>query len=452
MALWATVPLLWLLRTASWRVACWAGLLCGMCEAFVLAGVAHADGALALALSLAFGLHRGLFAGLAWGMGQTAWTAAAVAGLGALLERGMSLLPYGLPPLLGDTQHVGLFLPLARLGGTYLISLQLLWLSGLLVDLLEQARQAGWILRWSHWQHVSGRLFVALAVALGLQAAAWWTRPALLPGPQVAVVQGGLPTWVYRRAESEVAWRGIPASIYVHLTRWAPAAALTVWPETAVWRWWDADPAWATGLRALQRTRGTLLVGLPRQEGSYGRYNSAVLLRPDGLLVADKRRLALRVEGAFTAGERPGLLAWSEGYLGVVFCLESVVPDYARELVRLGATTLVVLADGSRFGDTPVGRMHAQRSVLRAVETGRSVVHAGQHGFSMLIDPLGAHTPWLAPFTAGSQGGESPNARAYTPFVALGEASLLPAVGLAAGGLVARWRRSWRRRQTAQRP
>ena len=58
----------------------------------------------------------------------------------------------------------------------------------------------------------------------------------------------------------------------------------------------------------------------------------------------------------------------------------------------------MVLASGSDLAHTPVARIHAQRSIVRAVETGRAVLHAGHHGYSMAISPRGEATPMASPF------------------------------------------------------
>ena len=146
-------------------------------------------------------------------------------------------------------------------------------------------------------------------------------------------------------------------------------------------------------------------------------YNSALLLQEDSVEAVDKKRLAMGAESHFAMGEAPAILHLQELKLGVIFCLESVMPSYASELVDEGkADALIVLADGSRFGNTLVGQMHARRSTLRAVESGRSVVHVGQHGFTHVVSALGKRSRMLPTFVGQVMAHEVEIYEGTTPF------------------------------------
>ena len=445
LAVLAPVPLLWALPRARGATVWYMGLACGVCEAFVLAGVAHAGVALAALLCLMYGLFRALFCGAVHALrgARRALRAPSAAALWALCELAHSALPYTLPNLLGDTQHVGPFLPLARLGGTYLISFQIVWLAALLAQGLAGAWQAP-------WQRDYGRsIAVAAGATLLLGGLARYCEPVQTGSWSVAVVQGGLPTWAYRHAEIWPGWATLPEEVYLTQTTHAPPAELTVWPETAVWRVFGNDRPWERMLQTAAQARRALLVGTPRLDDRGALFNSAVLLSDEAPLWADKRRLALLAEDAFTAGTTPALLPWHQGQLGVVFCLETVVPQYAATLVAQGADSLIALVEGGRFGDTPVGRLHAQRSVIRAVEVGRAVVHAGQQGYSRVIAADGTGSKALPAYQAGVVQAPVPLYRGTTPFVRWG---CWPIYGWLALLGVAGWdaRRSLRRGKTQQ--
>lgn len=104
------------------------------------------------------------------------------------------------------------------------------------------------------------------------------------------------------------------------------------------------------------------------------------------------------VGGDFTPGEAARLLmvrggaagAGAETALGALICYEDIFPSLARESVRAGAELLVVNTNNGWFGEGAAAYQHAAHSVLRAVETRRPVLRAGNAGWSGWIDECGA--------------------------------------------------------------
>jgi apolipoprotein N-acyltransferase len=104
------------------------------------------------------------------------------------------------------------------------------------------------------------------------------------------------------------------------------------------------------------------------------------------------------VGGDFTPGEGAGLLtlrtkvgaADRDTRLGALICYEDIFPGLARESVRAGAEVLVVNTNNGWFGEGAAAYQHAAHSVLRAVETRRPVLRAGNSGWSGWIDECGA--------------------------------------------------------------
>ena len=72
-----------------------------------------------------------------------------------------------------------------------------------------------------------------------------------------------------------------------------------------------------------------------------------------------------------------------------MICFENIFPGLVRDQVLAGADLVVVSTNNSSFGDTPMSAQHLAFSTLRAVETGRWVVHAGISGISAFISPEG---------------------------------------------------------------
>jgi len=104
------------------------------------------------------------------------------------------------------------------------------------------------------------------------------------------------------------------------------------------------------------------------------------------------------VGGDFTPGEGAGLLRITtragglerETRLGALVCYEDIFPALARASVRAGAEVLVVNTNNGWFGEGAAAYQHAAHSVLRAVETRRPVLRAGNSGWSGWIDECGA--------------------------------------------------------------
>jgi apolipoprotein N-acyltransferase len=100
------------------------------------------------------------------------------------------------------------------------------------------------------------------------------------------------------------------------------------------------------------------------------------------------------VGGDFRAGDNPAplLLALKDTpvSLGPLICYEDTFPGLARDSVRSGADVLVVLTNNGWFGEGGAAYQHAAHSVLRAIETRRPVLRAGNGGWSGWIDEFGA--------------------------------------------------------------
>ncbi|GAB1489947.1 apolipoprotein N-acyltransferase [Opitutaceae bacterium] len=100
------------------------------------------------------------------------------------------------------------------------------------------------------------------------------------------------------------------------------------------------------------------------------------------------------IGGDFVAGENPSPLIVatrnSAFVVGPLICYEDVFPSLARESVRAGADVLTVLTNNGWFGEGGAAHQHAAHSVLRAVETRRPVLRAGNGGWSGWIDEFGA--------------------------------------------------------------
>lgn len=252
---------------------------------------------------------------------------------------------------------------------------------------------------------------------------------------------------------------------------------LTVWPESSL----DRDPFTPRGedlaaiLREVQPelSDGALLAGVnlegPRA-GTY--YNAAVLFDPVEVTDAYvKRRLVpfgefvparpllgdlpplRQVPRDAVAGQRPQVLQVAGTPVAVLICFETLFPSLARSNIMAGerpAELLVASTNDASFGVSAEPAQHLAQSRLRAVETGRWVVHAALSGSSAFVDPWGGVHDATALFSATSIRREVPLVAGSTPFLVMGDVVSLPAVLAGLVLLLLRLRRTVRGRSDRQ--
>jgi apolipoprotein N-acyltransferase len=129
---------------------------------------------------------------------------------------------------------------------------------------------------------------------------------------------------------------------------------------------------------------------LPEQTGK--KSNAAALFGPDGTLLGVHRKVQLAPfgEDALHAGAEFRPLTMASGTrLGVLICMESILPEGPHSLVRQGAQLLVVPTSDTTFGSSVTAFEHLALTQLRAIETGRDVVWASNAGPSGVIDRWG---------------------------------------------------------------
>lgn len=252
------------------------------------------------------------------------------------------------------------------------------------------------------------------------------TRPAEGNAVQVAAIQGNM--------SSLEKWSGnsVSAERYETLTRKAAAegATLIVWPETALTVTIDRSAAARDRLSRLARETGaTLLVGVFTSgtgTESNRQYNSVVAFLPDGSMcetVYSKQKPVPSGNSSPTGSwsccwcrrwQTSGCwktICWSataprcstsgSGRVGALICFDSIYESTALDSVRRGAQLLAVSTNDSWFQDSRGVWMHNAQSSLRAIETGRYVVRAGNTGVSSVIDPTGQVTAELDPLLTG---------------------------------------------------
>jgi apolipoprotein N-acyltransferase len=270
---------------------------------------------------------------------------------------------------------------LAAWGGVYLLSLLVLLLA--------------WGLR-------AGRYWLLLPWAL-----LWLLPLPLAEAPEKALlVQGNINPLAKVQGE-------LGEAVYPRLTREGltrhPEARLVVWPETAVWE----IPKEATGiLEGRLLLTGLNLPGPNRavlyREGEVLAHYDKVRLVPFGERFPFREALGgayaffFRAFGLGELGDRtPGEGFTPLGPYGAMICYESVFPSVARALVREGAGVLVLLTNDAWYGPSFGGAQHFALGRLRAVETGRWLLRAGNDGITASLDPYGRVVARIPPHREG---------------------------------------------------
>lgn len=247
---------------------------------------------------------------------------------------------------------------------------------------------------------------------------------------------------------------------------------LTVWPESSI----DRDPFTPTGadLRPVVREAarlvgGGLLTGMkvdgPRPQETF--VNSLVLLRADGRPAGRYAKRVYVPFGEYVPARRllewipaldqvprdgvavphPQVIPTPVGDVAAVICFETLFPEVVASNVRTGDAGLVVAAtNDASFGRSAESAQHIAQSRLRAVETGRWVIHAALSGQSALIDPSGVVRQRTGLFERATIRADVPVVTTNTLFVRLGGAVdtgvRWAALVLVLGQVVARRRRT----------
>ncbi len=78
-----------------------------------------------------------------------------------------------------------------------------------------------------------------------------------------------------------------------------------------------------------------------------------------------------------------------------LICFEDTLPSLARKGAELGAQAIVLITNDSWFSCSAEAEAHAAQAVLRAIETGLTIVRVGNSGVSGVIRPDGS-ARWLS--------------------------------------------------------
>lgn len=401
----------------------------------------------------------GAFAALMARWGARAWRPAVAAVAWVGVEAVRSAWPLGgfTWGVLAYTQHDGgAFLGAARTFGTLGVSLALAAVAAALEEAVARLRASWPAARTAEvpadaaFRAVRTPLLAALVIPVVAVLAAGEAPAPTGRTLDIAAVQADDIRYTSAAGVTRLSDERIRQVAGEVLDATAPLAAdppdLVVWPENSL----DADPrdpANAAVRDALAQAHdllgGTPILAGETADGPRPRtgYNQMTVFTPAGIGDVYRKRQLVPF-GEYVPGRRfigwlpplrqiptdllpgtdPGVISIAGARIGPVICFENTFPHLARDQVVAGAEILVVSTNNSSFGDTPMSRQHLAFSQVRAVETGRWVLHAGISGISGLIDPAGNVRQRTGLFADAIIRADVPLLEATTPAVRLGDA------------------------------
>jgi apolipoprotein N-acyltransferase len=225
---------------------------------------------------------------------------------------------------------------------------------------------------------------------------------------------------------------------------------LVVWGESSVGVDLASEPEYEQRLIDLAAEIGApVLVNVDARQATGGIRKTAVLVGPDGVLGSyDKmrlvpfgeyvpfrqaigwvRRFSEAAEENRGRGEELVVMEVDGLRLGPLVCFESTFPDLTRELARRDVDMVIVQAATTTFQDSWAPEQHSSLAVVRAVESGRPVVHATLTGETTVVDRAGERLVVMGTDERGTWHAAVPLDLRTTPYVLLGD--WVPAISIA---------------------
>ncbi|MGC5363544.1 apolipoprotein N-acyltransferase [Streptomyces sp. DT24] len=157
-----------------------------------------------------------------------------------------------------------------------------------------------------------------------------------------------------------------------------------------------------------------------------------------------------RVEREFVPGRQVGVFDLAGTYVGLVTCYEAAFDDAVRDTVTHGAQMIAVPSNNATFGRSEMTYQQLAMSRVRAVEHSRTVVVPVTSGVSAVIRPDGTVVSRTKVFTPDVLVNEVPLRSSLTPATRMGPLpeGVIALVAVAGLGLVT-FRRVRERRRTA---
>ena len=217
--------------------------------------------------------------------------------------------------------------------------------------------------------------------------------------------------------------------VYGNMTREAAAAGakIVVWPESIFpyrMNRYSVLQEFVSSLAA--ECNITLIVGALYDGGDEKTYNTLYMVSPDGVIsdnLYHKRHLVpfgeyvpmrelfmtlipplaeLSLGSDLSPGEDTALFETEWGKLGGLICFDSIYEELTRASAKDGANLMMLPSNDSWwFNDSVETYQNEAQAMLRAIESGRYLVRAGNTGISSIVTEHGEHMAFIEPMEKG---------------------------------------------------
>lgn len=287
-------------------------------------------------------------------------------------------------------------------------------------------------------------------------------KTAALTKTETLVVQGDFPS-----NEKWTAASSDMLSVYLSLSQKniKESTRLVIWPESAITTDLTAYPSYMEKLRAFTKENGVYLITGALKYTSDGQYNVAYMISPDGSISAPYAKQLLVPMGEYIPfrdilckipglselmQEVPGseLLHGREtlifdtpwGGINSIICYESIQPALQRNACISGSALTVMITNDSWFGTSAALRQHLSHARLRAAESGKYLVRAGNSGITAFISPCGRVEAELDTYCRSTLAGSVAFIEGKTVYSAIGDIPmwllLVPCIALFVRGAI----------------
>lgn len=131
--------------------------------------------------------------------------------------------------------------------------------------------------------------------------------------------------------------------------------------------------------------------------------------------------LGLPLLAGTSAGPGPTILTTAVGPAAAFICYESIFPQVQRAMVAGGARVLLLITNDAWFAHGAGGEQHFDMGRLRAIETRRWLLRAGNDGITAVVDPRGTVTARLERRVPGFLAADFEVRDDLTPWVRYGD-------------------------------
>ncbi|MBN1327183.1 MAG: apolipoprotein N-acyltransferase, partial [Candidatus Cloacimonetes bacterium] len=241
------------------------------------------------------------------------------------------------------------------------------------------------------------------------------TFPLKKTNLNIAMIQASIP----QNLKWEESFLDSTLHRYAKLTSKAAESApdLIVWPESALPVYLLKHHRYRFFVEDLIRETGVdIFTGFPDYEPSlpphpqrYKFYNSASLFRKNGtvdepfrknILVPVGERMPLLGifpflwniqlgQANFEYGDKITSFNINNHTFSAIICFEIAFPEITSAIARKGADFIINITNDAWFHRSAGTYQHAAMTVLRAIETRKSIYRCANTGYSMIVSPLG---------------------------------------------------------------